>query len=409
MTLTSIYFQFYPTSPNGMAVTDNKLADPLKARLLLTFGGPLGLHRLYLSQISEAFIYLSTCGLLFLGVLYDVFVVHSLVNKYNDNLQRGHEEFQKFKNGRLQPTVSKHVKCSVEAFITSTLYSMWLGWLCWLAVSIVLRTQAVDNIFILSSVSIAVSSGIYICGNRGNQTRNLLYVWISTFSAAFLSKFLYGSILKTLFISSLIGTIVGNRTAKVRLPQEKSVNVRHFIFWSSLFLLLICIITTSSTRHILEQKVSSSRGSSTVVTSVGSLVYDRFFEHHRVTDFFRTMPRIDYKRVPVQSISVDDWWGLDVFSHTPAWADYVAVFIVDLLRAETRLLETRSFDVEPLRWACWRMFLLTHFDVPPGTSDNTLAKLCIIKTGSREKSDDDDYLNKSIDTACDLIQIFINS
>lgn len=74
-----------------------KLKDPLIARGLLTFGGVFGLHRLYLEQIPEAFIYFSTFGVFGVGSLLDIFTLHSMVDAYNEKIAGEVEGPQKFK------------------------------------------------------------------------------------------------------------------------------------------------------------------------------------------------------------------------------------------------------------------------------------------------------------------------
>ncbi|PIO75291.1 TM2 domain protein [Teladorsagia circumcincta] len=79
-------------------VVDNvRLADALKARILLMFGGVVGLHRLYLEQIPETFIYISTGGVFLLGVLYDSFFLGKQVEFYNMLKLGEGEEMKKYK------------------------------------------------------------------------------------------------------------------------------------------------------------------------------------------------------------------------------------------------------------------------------------------------------------------------
>ena len=67
------------------------------------------------------------------------------------------------------------------------------------------------------------------------------------------------SVFRTLLVSSLVGTVIGNRTALLRPPQFKQYNYKHFVvsapssltflqFWASLFLCLLCVIALGASR-----------------------------------------------------------------------------------------------------------------------------------------------------------------
>lgn len=63
----------YVAGPNDYSV----------AWLLLTFLGPLGLHRFYLGKWGTGILYLLTFGLLGLGILYDFFTLNSQISERN--------------------------------------------------------------------------------------------------------------------------------------------------------------------------------------------------------------------------------------------------------------------------------------------------------------------------------------
>jgi TM2 domain-containing membrane protein YozV len=58
------------------------------AWLLLTFLGPLGLHRLYQRKFATGLLYLCTFGLLLAGVVYDYWTLNQQVSETNH--ARGH-------------------------------------------------------------------------------------------------------------------------------------------------------------------------------------------------------------------------------------------------------------------------------------------------------------------------------
>jgi TM2 domain-containing membrane protein YozV len=53
------------------------------AWILLTFLGCLGIHRFYLGKWGTGILYLLTCGLLGLGVLYDFLTLNSQISERN--------------------------------------------------------------------------------------------------------------------------------------------------------------------------------------------------------------------------------------------------------------------------------------------------------------------------------------
>ncbi|MDA1050367.1 MAG: TM2 domain-containing protein [Planctomycetota bacterium] len=55
------------------------------AWILLTFLGPLGLHRFYMGKIITGLIYLFTGGLFMIGVLYDFWTLNGQVSEVNQS------------------------------------------------------------------------------------------------------------------------------------------------------------------------------------------------------------------------------------------------------------------------------------------------------------------------------------
>ncbi|XGW23037.1 hypothetical protein V3C99_005352 [Haemonchus contortus] len=357
--------------------SDVRLANPFKARVLLMVGGVLGLHRLYLEQIPETFIFISTGGVFLLGVLYDSFFLGKQVEFYNMLKLGEGEEMKKYKNGKLMTNLSRMVSFSLPRFAASVAYALWLGFLCWMAGSVTFGKSASDSLLMVSALAAAVTAGVYIIGNCDRECRDLVYIWIGSFSTTFIHlRFIEDNCMRSLLFAAVVATWLGNRTARVRTSFHRPFTWKHLIFWTSLFGLLLGVIAVGATRHIFHRRVSAmARGESTVTTSIGALLYDRFMDQQRAYRFFEGDPILSYGPSASQSNKERKWWDVDLVGRAPIWADMAAVFVVDLIRQEARVLGKRS-KVEPLKWALWRMYLITKFETSAFITQNELRSLC---------------------------------
>lgn len=354
-----------------------RLADALKARMLLMTSGVIGLHRLYLEQIPETFVYISTGGVFLLGVLYDSFFIGKQVEYYNMMKLGEGEELKKYKNGKLMANLSRMVPFSIQRFLASVAYAIWLGFLCWTAGSVTFGRSTSDSLLMVSALAAAVTAGVYIIGNCGRESRDLMYMWVGSFSTTFIHlRFIEDNCMRSLLFAAVVATWLGNRTARLRTLAHRPFTWKHLVFWTSLFGLLLGVIAVGATCHIFHRRVSASvRGESSVTTSVGALFYDRFMDQDRAHRFFKGDPILSYGPSSSDSSKDRRWWDVDLVGRAPSWADMAAVFIVDLIHQETRVLEKRS-KIEPLKWALWRLYLITKFDTAAFVTQDELLRLC---------------------------------
>ncbi|KAE9418250.1 hypothetical protein Angca_003516, partial [Angiostrongylus cantonensis] len=330
-------------------------------RFFLMMGGLIGLHRLYLDQIPEAFIFISTGGVFLLGILYDSFYISKYVDFYNMRKLGEVEEVKKYKNGKLLTNLSRMVPFSFLRFVASVVYAVWLGFLCWIACSVTFSRASNDNLLMVSALAAAVTTGVYIVGNCGRETRNIIYMWIGSFSTTFF--YVEERFIRAILFAAVVSTWLGNRTARIRTPLNRPFTWKHLLFWTSLFGMLMGVIAVGTTCHILHRQVmATTYGESNVTTSVGTLLYDRFMNQQRAHRFCFMFQK-------------SAWWDGDFVDKGPVWTDMVAVFIVDLLYQEAQVLEKRS-KIEPLKWALWRMFLITKFDASAFVSHEELRAVC---------------------------------
>ncbi|VDO60026.1 unnamed protein product [Heligmosomoides polygyrus] len=317
-----------------------RLADALKARMLLMTSGVIGLHRLYLEQIPETFVYISTGG------------VFLLVEYYNMMKLGEGEELKKYKNGKLMANLSRMVPFSIQRFLASVAYAIWLGFLCWTAGSVTFGRSTSDSLLMVSALAAAVTAGVYIIGNCGRESRDLMYMWVGSFSTTFIHlRFIEDNCMRSLLFAAVVATWLGNRTARLRTLAHRPFTWKHLVVSASV------------------------RGESSVTTSVGALFYDRFMDQDRAHRFFKGDPILSYGPSSSDSSKDRRWWDVDLVGRAPSWADMAAVFIVDLIHQETRVLEKRS-KIEPLKWALWRLYLITKFDTAAFVTQDELLRLC---------------------------------
>ncbi|CAB3408172.1 unnamed protein product [Caenorhabditis bovis] len=329
---------------------------PWKGRLLLIFGGVLGLHRLYIRQIPEAFIYFSTFGVFLLGCLYDSFFFRQDIDNYNELVReyKDPQNKEKYKKGRMQTAQMRYVAFSFNRFLFSVLYGFWIGVLTWLAASVTFGWTDIDHVPFICVLSSGVTAGIYLIGQCGGQTRELSYIWLAAFSSSFL------------------------------------------LFWASLYCMLMCVIILGCSRKIMDKQITATRpGNFRETASVGSLIRDRFFDTKRVHSFFHGDPKIEYHSKSA-SDDADEYknyeksngfwekvWSGEMFDEITGaahltkidWAELTTVFIIDIFRGESRVIDGKS-TIEPFQWAAWRNYLIHKFDFEPLVSDDILKSQC---------------------------------
>ncbi|KAK6019352.1 hypothetical protein OSTOST_15016, partial [Ostertagia ostertagi] len=229
-------------------------------------------------------------------------------------------------------------------------------------------------------------------------------MWIGSFSTTFIHlRFIEDNCMRSLLFAAVVSTWLGNRTARMRSSLHRPFT------WKHLVLLLLVLHAISFT----DECPATVRGESSVTTSVGALFYDRFMDQQRAYRFFEGDPVLSFGPSASDTAKERIWWDVDLVGRAPAWADMAAVFIVDLIHQETRVLEKRS-KVEPLKWAMWRMYLIMKFDTSAFIAQNDLQKLCAKwtkeqasmrskPTPSERGKGVQDYRFLSTARACDII------
>uniref|UniRef100_A0A8R1HMF2 TM2 domain-containing protein n=1 Tax=Caenorhabditis japonica TaxID=281687 RepID=A0A8R1HMF2_CAEJA len=373
------------------------------ARCLIIIGGIFGVHRLYLRQIPEAFVFFSTLGVFLIGWLYDSFMFRYEVEEYNNSLlncdENGRErEKEKYKKGKLLAAQSKLVDFSFTRFLYSVLYGSYIGFATWLACTVTFGWTDINSIPFIGLVAMGVTAGIYIIGQCGGQSRELAYIWLAAFSSFFIMiRLAQMTVFRATFLSAIVSTVIGNRSAKVRKRRH---TWKHFLFWSSLYLMLICVILLGCSRKVADKQVTATRpGTFSQTISVGSLLRDRIFEPKKVYSFFAGNPLIEYhskadrkstKNSPKKGGKLAEkssiWqriWSGEMFDELTGaahltkidWIELTTTFIVDVLRAESRVVD-KSSTVEPFKWALWRNYLIHNFSLDPLVADDRLHVEC---------------------------------
>uniref|UniRef100_A0A1I7T4H0 TM2 domain-containing protein n=1 Tax=Caenorhabditis tropicalis TaxID=1561998 RepID=A0A1I7T4H0_9PELO len=369
---------------------------PWVVRLILIIGGIFGAHRLYLKQIPEAFVFFSTFGVFLIGWFYDSFMFKYEVRNFNISVRENdkNKEKEKFKNGKLLTAQSKFVEFSFTRFLYSVLYGLYIGLATWLACTVTFGWTDINTIPFISVLSLGVTSGVYIIGQCGEQGRELSYIWLASFSSMFIMvRLVQTTVFRAIFFSTIVSTVIGNRSAK---NKKRRHTWKHFLFYSSLFLMLLCVILVGCSRKITDKQVTATRpGTFRETISVGSLLRDRIFNPKNVYSFFKGNPIIEYhskshtssnKKSKNNEKSRSFWyqvWSGELFDEITGaahltkidWIELTTTFVVDVLRAESRVVDGSS-TVEPFKWALWRIYLIHRFSSDPLISDDQLRAEC---------------------------------
>ncbi|CAI2316826.1 unnamed protein product [Caenorhabditis sp. 36 PRJEB53466] len=368
---------------------------PWKVRCLLTIGGLFGAHRLYLRQIPESFVFFSTLGVFLIGWLYDSFMFRYEVEEYNRAIRDsdGDQEKEKYKKGKLQAAQSKFVGFSFTRFVYSVFYGSYVGVATWLACTVTFGWTDIDSLLFIAVLAVGVTFGVYIIGQCGGQSRELSYIWLAAFSSMFIMvRLAQTTVFRAIFFTAIVSTVIGNRSAKTKRRRH---TWKHFVFWSSLYLMLICVILLGCSRKVADKQVTATRpGTFRETTSVGSLLRDRIFDPKKVHSFFADSPLIEYhsksdqnaKKAPKKTGKLPFWqqvWSGELFDELTGaahltkidWIELLTTFIVDVLRAEARVID-RITTVEPFKWALWRSYLIHRFSLDPLISDDRIRSEC---------------------------------
>ncbi|VDN29236.1 unnamed protein product [Gongylonema pulchrum] len=315
--------------------------DALRARLLLMFGGPLGLHLLYLHEPLEAYVYFATFGFFLLGVFFDVFTLNGRVAEQNRKL----EGFEKSKSCK--------VKTSLSRFLAQFLFGCFIGFLFSFAGVLLFGTKYRTLLALI--VAAGITQGVYVVGNCGEQQRSLLYILVSAIASSMATMVLLDlPFYRAVLLVSISATFAGNRSARSRSFVDQPSS-RSYLVLSLIHSVIVLIIAIGLTRVVLDRRISvvTGNGESRVIASVGSIIHDRYFRHP-AKDVFHHFSRIEYlppRRTAVldQTPQRDGDYGL---------FDYIVVFIVDFMRYDSSARKRADDGPNALQLAIWRTFVL---------------------------------------------------
>ncbi|VDN23839.1 unnamed protein product [Gongylonema pulchrum] len=322
--------------------------NALRARLLLMFGGPLGLHLLYLHEPLEAYVYFATFGFFLLGVFFDVFTLNGRVAEQNRKL----EGFEKNRSCK--------VKTSLGRFLAQFLFGCFIGFLFSCAGVLLFGTKyrALLALIVaagITQVKVCCVAGVYVVGNCREQQRSLLYILVSAIASSIATMVLLNlPFYRAVLLVSISATFAGNRSAQSRSFVEQPSS-RSYLVLSLIHSFIVLIIAIGLTRVVLDRRISvvTGSGESRVIASVGSIIHDRYFRHP-AKDVFHHFSRIEYlppRRTAVldQTPQRDGDYGL---------FDYIVVFIVDFMRYDSSARKRVDDGPNALQLAVWRTFVL---------------------------------------------------
>ncbi|TKR96974.1 hypothetical protein L596_010911 [Steinernema carpocapsae] len=381
-----------------MPIKDSQLADAMKARLFLMFGGPLGFHRLYLGQYPEAFMFLTTLGGCFLGLIVDTFKIHQLVEDYNAEKQEDYEQKERLKededeqmealNGELlegkkakavngnrktkrsEPFNRKFNDVTAAQFTMESAYGIYLGLLAWLSLEFVSYNGNHElSFFKILVVSISIASGVYIAGNIGN--RKILF-WVCLQGALvvmFVVSYISTSTVVLCAMTSCSSAIFGHiANFYMKDYRKRKFGMNDFFFWTSLFSLLIATIFIGISRHVFDLKLTvkdiETKGTST--SSLGTLAANYlFYESEETIRFFSHKKEVFYG---LPKSDQDD---------NRQWINYISAAVTDALRysINEKTHKNATLPSTP-KWVAWRTWLLVNTNLSPFATDKKILKKC---------------------------------
>ncbi|KAI6178643.1 TM2 domain-containing protein [Aphelenchoides besseyi] len=392
--------------------------DVQLARIYLTIGGVFGLHRLYLKQIPEAFVYFSTFGFFLVAPFYDIFYLPTLVRQANDIWLKETIEDEKPKPRKIPPF-------SIGRSFAQIIYGSYLGFLT-IFLSAFLFTNTNERLGLSLLVSFAIAAGVYIMGSCGQVSCKFLNAWLAALSTSTFTIYLSDAYTcRSLLIIAVAATLNCNRNVEWKIVSGKKFELKHYMFWSSIFLTQLCILLIGFSRTVVDRQISFVPINSTGAQKTAP--FGRF-----VLDYL-SYPSNIHRLYPIRSSSVSYIpmpHGLskskDVIlswqrKHKPTsqtpwsnpphtqivnlvrnfnyelefsdahlyisefhWLRHLTSFIVDcirmsLLNEQLNRRESESNESEfpyPIRSALWRQFLIHSFELDAFVSDFELKQKC---------------------------------
>ena len=149
--------------------------------------------------------------------------------------------------------------------------------------------------------------GVYVVGNIGLQRRDLVYIWLGSFSTAFMFIVVMQSMNGIVF-AAIAGTLVGNRSARYR-TSKPHYSLAHFFAWTSVFSVLMTLVLGHAVHHVLSADVVVNGRS----TNLGTIAYEYWVGAH-------DLPNGD----DVNWARMDGERG----KRKTTWEDYIASFVL---------------------------------------------------------------------------------
>ncbi|VDK44258.1 unnamed protein product [Anisakis simplex] len=209
--------------------------NALRARTWLMLGGQLGLHRLYLDEPLEAFVYFATGGIFLFGIFYDIFAIHSIVERQNARIKRSSSRAT-----REMISSEKFASSSIKRFIAQFLFGYWMGLIYGLTM---LFTFSIQRRPILLSIIIAIGvakdchlQNVYfpypfarrtLCDTIWQSWRPFSVCQFKTFHTQNISRKLIHNTNKSIFSS---GSQIQYIPFKPNSPYRQSTTANSFIF-----------------------------------------------------------------------------------------------------------------------------------------------------------------------------------
>uniref|UniRef100_A0A1I7YU62 Transmembrane protein n=1 Tax=Steinernema glaseri TaxID=37863 RepID=A0A1I7YU62_9BILA len=302
----------------------------------------------------------------------------------NLEFQKENEELDKLKaNGteaeqktevapiRVAHNLNDLTDVSASQFTFEALYSVYLCFLTWCTLEFLSNDEDGFTLWKTLVLSLACASGAYAAGNVQNRSASFVFAFQGAFMLMFILSYITSNVLFICIMPSCAAVIFVHIVNFYRKPlNRKNFTLSNFIFWTSVFNLLLATLFIGISRQVFDLRVTArdkaSKSSSTA--SLGTLTTNYlFFNREQTETFFKDFKDIHYNLPSSYK------------KENTKWIHYLGVALTDYLRYDVNYHHNPKIKdlPSPLKWVSWRLWLLVNVFLSPHSNDKAISEKCV--------------------------------